>query len=369
MLRKKLFLVLGFSLLGISLWAQDLDLNAEDLLIDQLNDGGFHLYVRKKPGIGSVLLTETTRDPELRSDNYAYRALQWNPVNGDEIRIIDGQPIPKEDHVYSLIDSNPEDHPLLGTAFHIFIPWILTFGYENTRHGEVYVSNGTYLNIRTFALPYGDYQGSFRDNPFMLQVTQKVVEAPPGYYVKEAVESFREIAKQGGGLFVYSAGPEDVVDKIKTVLEEEKGKSVDIVLCLDTTASMRNKIDSVKRMVVPMLRDITKDFIDYRLGLVLYKDYLDEYLNKVLPFTRDFAVFQRNVNSIQVRGGGDLPEAVYEALYEGITKFPWEAESRVLILIGDGPPHPRQRGKISKTMVEEAAAEQNIKVSAIILPP
>jgi hypothetical protein len=87
-----------------------------------------------------------------------------------------------------------------------------------------------------------------------------------------------------------------------------------------------------------------------------------------MDFTADFAVFQRNLNSIQVRGGRDIPEAVYEALYEGVTKFPWEAESRIMILVGDAPPHPRQRGKVSKEMVDAAVEEKNIKVSAIILP-
>jgi Mg-chelatase subunit ChlD len=101
--------------------------------------------------------------------------------------------------------------------------------------------------------------------------------------------------------------------------------------------------------------------------MVLYKDYFDEYLNRVIPFTRDFSVFQRNLNAIRVRGGGDIPEAVYEALYEGVDKFPWNAESRLLILIGDAPPHPKPRGKITREMVHEKAEEKGIKVNAILL--
>jgi hypothetical protein len=55
-----------------------------DLRIEQRNDGGYHLFIRAKPGLGSVLLTETTKDPLGKADNYAYRAEEWNPVNGDE---------------------------------------------------------------------------------------------------------------------------------------------------------------------------------------------------------------------------------------------------------------------------------------------
>jgi Mg-chelatase subunit ChlD len=257
----------------------------------------------------------------------------------------------------------------MGEVFHIFIPWIINFGYQNTRNGEVYVSDGTYFNIRAFSLPYGDYRGSFRDNPFTLEVIQKVPEDPPtGEYLKATEDAFKEITESGKGELIYSKGPEDLVEKIKAALEREKGKSVDIVLCLDTTNSMKNDIDAVRSRLIPMLSGIIADFSGFRIGMVLYKDYYDEYLNRVIPFTGDFSVFQKNLNAIVVRGGGDIPEAVHEALYTGATKFPWEAESRLMILIGDAPPHLRQRGKISKAMVDAEVEKNNIKVNAIILP-
>jgi hypothetical protein len=371
MMRKTVLIALSLFFLIEAAWCQDMSnqplfIDMEDLRIEQRYDGGFHLFIRKKPGIGSVLITETTRDPTLQSDNYAYRASEWNPINGDEIRIINGLPIPRESNLFSLISSQTESHSVLGEAFHIFIPWILQYGYEDTRHGEIYVANGTYLNLRAFNLPYGDYRGPFRDNPFIIEVVQRPYEGPPGNYSNEAVSSFAEIAQ--GGSFIYSSGPADLVDKIKPVLEAEMGKSVDIVVCLDTTESMKDDIDAIRRMLTPMLQDMVSNFTDWRIGMVLYKAYYDEYLNRVIPFTQDFALFQRIINGIQARGGGDIPEAVYEALYEGAMQFPWEAESRIMILIGDAPPHPRQRGRISQAMVEDAVKEKNIKVSAILLP-
>jgi regulator of replication initiation timing len=42
------------------------------------------------------------------------------------------------------------------------------------------VEDGTYFNIRSFALPYGDYRGRFKDNPFILRITrQPRLAAPP----------------------------------------------------------------------------------------------------------------------------------------------------------------------------------------------
>ncbi|MDR2402728.1 MAG: VWA domain-containing protein [Spirochaetaceae bacterium] len=372
MIRKPVFWGIGawVLLLGLApVYSQDLSLQGDDLRIEQQVDGGFHLYIRKKPGIGSVLLTESTRDPNRAEDNYAYRSPEWNPVNGDEPRLLDGVPIPRESGIYSLIDSSPETHPELGQVFHIYIPYILHYGYADTRHGEVYVTDGAYLNIRTFALPYGDYRGGFQDNPFILRVAQKPLEGPPEQnYMKDTVDAFREIARAGHGDMVYSEGPKDLVQKIEDILMKEKGKNLDMVLCLDTTSSMKDDIDAVRNLLIPMLSGIIREFAGFRIGMVLYKDYFDEYLTRIIPFTTDFRLFQQNLNAVRVSGGRDIPEAVYEALYEGAIRFSWEAESRLVILVGDAPPHPRARGSITKSMVDKSVEEQGLKVHAIILP-
>jgi hypothetical protein len=353
-----------------SLVIADLTIVQEDTRIEQRVDGGFHLFIRKKPNIASVLLTETTRDPALQEPNYAYRTQDWNPINGDETRLINDVPITRTSRVWSLIDSTPEPDNEFGEAFHIYIPYILYYGYDHTRHGEVYVQNGTYFNIRAFALPYGDYRGSFQDNPFLLQVTQKPLEGPPdGNYRKDTINSFAEIVTMNRGDLLWSREPVDLTDKIKSLLEPERRKTLDLVICLDTTASMQNEIRELRRTLPAMLTEMISEFTSFRIGMVLFKDYgINDYLNRVIPFTQDLRAFGRSLNGIQVGGGQDIPEAVYEALYEGIQKFPWEAETKLIILIGDAPPHPRQLGKVSKDMVFEGAAAKEIKISAIILP-
>jgi len=346
--------------------AQDLTLSRDDLRIELRPDGGYHLFIRYKPDISSVLITETTRDPQFQADNYAYRTAEKNPVNGDEIRLINGYPIPKESGIYSLVSSTPEKHPVLGWAYHIYIPHILYFGYEGGRHGQIQVGNGTYLNIRTFYYAYADYRGPFRDNPFTLQILQ---DPPPGAvkntYMKETVNAFTLIA---GKNTVYSSGTFDLVKQIGDIIKNEKGGELDIVICLDTTGSMRPHIDAVRSQLIRLLREITAESPSFRIGMVLFRDYREEYVNKIVPFTADFEVFQRNLNAINVDGGGDIPEAVYEALYAGAAQFPWAAESRIMILIGDAPPHPRPRGAINKQTAEKELAKQGIKMYAIILP-
>lgn len=360
----------------VYLSAQDVSYNSklavttEDIHIEQRGDGGFHLFIRKKPELESVLLAESTRDPALQADNYTYRVLEWNEINGDEIRVLNGAPLTGSKMLgWSIIDSTPEAYPAFGEAFHLYVPYILNYGYENTRHGEIYVRDGVYFNLRTFALPYADYRGEFRDNPFVLQVTQRTPEeVPDGNFMPDTVDSFREIVDAGHGMLVWSTGPDDLVDKIRVIMEREKGKSLDLVLCLDTTGSMKKYIAAVRRMLIPLLQGIIGEFADFRVGMVLYKDYRDTYLTRVVPFTKDFPAFQRILNGITTSGGGaDIPEAVYEALYDGAVKFAWEAPSRLMILIGDAPPHPVPKGKITKEIVDQSIAERNITVYAIIL--
>ena len=190
-MRKSYFVVCFLTVCCLSLYAQDLSINSEDLLLEHRADGGFHLFIRKKPDIFSVLLTESTRDPALLAENYAYRAPEWNPFNGDEIRILDGVPIPRESRIYSLVSSTVVNHSVLGPSFHIYIPYVLYYGYEGGRRDEVHVTDGTYLNIRAFALPYADYRGAFRDNPFVLEATQEPPPGPPeGNYMAETVDTF-----------------------------------------------------------------------------------------------------------------------------------------------------------------------------------
>ena len=98
------------ALFSTAAWAvaDDLGIAASDLRIEQRDDGGYHLFVRAKSGLGSILLVESTKDPGGVADNYAYRAELWNPVNGDEKRLLNGAFIDPKAGLWSLIDSTPE---------------------------------------------------------------------------------------------------------------------------------------------------------------------------------------------------------------------------------------------------------------------
>ncbi|MDR0910832.1 MAG: VWA domain-containing protein [Spirochaetaceae bacterium] len=376
---KKTFFISLFLILVpgtfLSIFAQDLSILPEDLALEDDPSGGYHLFIRKKAGINSVLLTESTKDPEGIYDTYAYRSPSWNPVNGDEVRVLNGQPIPKEMHIYSLIDSSPEPYPAFGEgaqAFHIYLPYIIAYGSADTRHADVYVGEGTYINIRAFNLPYASYNGSFKDNPYTLHIIQEENVLPPeplpsANYPSDTDTAFRRLG--GEGQVLYSPGPDYLVGQIMEILRPlPRNKTCDVVICLDVTASMAKYIAKVKSSLSEALAQVQGQFPAFRIGLLQYKDYYDDFLTQAFPFYSNMALFNTDIAGIKTGGGMDIPEAVHEAIYAAANDYSWIAESREIIVIGDAPPHPVPKGKITEEIALKAARERGITVNTIVLP-
>ncbi len=380
----KLYLVFGGVLVFLSpwlLWSQSgdstngpLTIIPSETRIEQNLDGGYDLWIKAEDGLGSVLLTESTKDPEEQASSYALRNPEYHPANGDERRMLDGEFLPsKERGLYSLIDSTPEEHPELGRAFHIFIPYVVEYGYPWNREGEIQILDGTWINIRAFEEPYASYEGNFKENPFVIEVVQapieKKPESPPEEnYMGDTVEAYEELSEEAEGKTIYGKGGEDIIENVREVIRNAASKNIDLVLCLDTTKSMHDDMPHLRDSLIPMLESEIEGFDSFRLGLVLYRDYYEAYLTRPLPFSRDLSSIQRVLNTVTVYGGRDIPEAVHEALYEGIHFFDWQAETRLLVLVGDAPPHPRPRGKITKEQVVQDARERGIQIDTIILP-
>lgn len=382
-------------------------------LIADKEKGGYHLYVKKMPNVNSILLTETSKDPYGKNDSYAYRATEYNPINGDEIRYLDGKQLVSEGAKYSLVDSTPEMTNFMGEAFHIYIPEKLVYGYEWSRNGELTIGKGTFINIRSFEKPYADYTGDYMDSSFMfdLRTKKKVIKRPvvkpepipepvveeipepepeplpepepieePETYLTDdynpiASDKFKEISDG----IIYSKGPETIIEDIVSLLIDIEDKdNLDVVFAIDATGSMKNDIDKLKADLQPALIELFGAPTTARVGLLFYRDYGDTFKYMDLPvrchgFTSNFDTFNKNLNAIKINGkeGGDIPEAVYEAMYAASAFYTWRADSqKKIILIGDAEPHPAPRGtgKYSKEFVMGVAEEKGITIHSILLP-
>ena len=347
---------------------------------DEYGGGGFHLYVQKIPGIESILLTETVKDPEGKNDSYAYRAQNYNHVNGDEIRYLNGKILESEGAKYSLVDSTAQATKNFGEVFHIYIPSKIIYGYEWTRHGEIEIGKGTFINIRTFEKPYADYTGEYMDSPFMFELVTKKKKQKvtlTDQYNPAASEKLSEFSEN----LIYSKGPQSIIKDLSEIFDSYEDKeNLDLVLVIDTTGSMKNDLEKLKSDLLPLLKANFPENKNSRVGLLLFRDYSDNYKFRELPvkvfdFSKNWDSVIQNLKSVRIYGseGGDIPEAIYEAIYATSDFYNWRMEQNIqrqIILITDAEPHPQPRksGKYSRDFALKSLEVKNIKLNTILLP-
>ena len=124
----------------------------------------------------------------------------------------------------------------------------------------------------------------------------------------------------------------------------EKLGQLDLVFVVDNTGSMGPYINEVKKKVLEIIRTIKKEELCHRLrvGLVSYRDHPPEdmtFVTRKCELTPDTAKIEKNVREMSATGGGDGPEAVADALYTANRMEYLTESAKVVVLIGDAPPH------------------------------
>ena len=138
---------------------------------------------------------------------------------------------------------------------------------------------------------------------------------------------------------------------------------VDIVMCIDATASMGPFLNLVKSQALHLYEDITqkmkeKDkFIDeLRVRVIAFRDYLADGAEAMVESSffclpQEAAAFEKMVREIQPKGGGDIPEDGLEALALAM-KSPWNTRSgnkrrQIIVVWTDAGTHAMGYGKDS----------------------
>ena len=119
--------------------------------------------------------------------------------------------------------------------------------------------------------------------------------------------------------------------------------SIDIAFVVDTTGSMGDDIDRVKKDINTYLNTLQANGIDYRVALVDYRDFAsrtgsqnDYAYNVCLDFTNDTARIRSAVSALSLGYGGDAPETVYSALVDGLKALSWREDAgKAAIVMGD----------------------------------
>ena len=120
-------------------------------------------------------------------------------------------------------------------------------------------------------------------------------------------------------------------------------EGVDVVFVFDATGSMGDELHYLQaemKDVIARAKDATGG-LAIRTGAVVYRDHGDEYLTRISRLTDDISITQSFIDKQQASGGGDLPEAVPEALMAALNSVGWDAEARarIVFLILDAPCH------------------------------
>lgn len=345
-------------------------LHRQDVRLLPNKDGSFELFVRHIPGRESILITDSTAEPDGLADNYTLRAYDWHATYGDEQRILNGKILKREPPLYFLMDSTPAEIQGFekGTQwFHIHLPKAVMFGYPWGREGQFDIGAGTWISIRTFNKRFADYSGPYKDNPFV--ITSREKPKP----VVEREKPFQQLAKEGNGQFFQARNTQHMLDRIDEILAQNTGQDLDVAIVLDTTISMKEDLKEIKKQLAPKFAAFQLQPENrqksQRLAIVFYRDYPpDKYLTKEIDFTNNLEQFQAVLDIEVAAGGYDTPEAVYEGIDAAIHRLSWYNPRRLIIQIGDAIPHPIPRRNITAKTVARDAEKNNISVNTILLP-
>ncbi|HOJ63268.1 MAG TPA: hypothetical protein PLE45_02500 [Spirochaetota bacterium] len=338
---KKIICII-FLLFNYLLFSEIPFISEKDIIFEK-SDSGYDLYIKKLDGIESILLTESQKDPSLKKTNYGLRTPKFHPCNGNEIRILDNRILQTKYEAFFLVDSTPEPHKELGLAFKFFLPEEVYYGYPWSREGKIEIKPGVKINLRLFEKKFADYSGKFVDQWITLKL-----RVNPSNYRNNLIEIFDNFSKESSSDNVIIEDLDNYKKFLKNIPKNiREGNIGEIIFIIDTTLSMEEEIPIFKEIFPDLCNEIKKKVDRLRIGFILYKDYGDIYLNKLYQLSDDPGKYESIVKSLYASGGDDIPEAVFEAIYR-LNEIDFLSDNRYVFLIGDAPPHPIPRGKISR---------------------
>jgi Mg-chelatase subunit ChlD len=126
---------------------------------------------------------------------------------------------------------------------------------------------------------------------------------------------------------------------------DEKLHQLDVIFVIDSTGSMSPAISTVQTRLQSFAAALAGAPFQpsVAIGVVAYRDHPPEdqtFVVRVHPLTEDLEVAQANVNRLLAAGGGDGAEAALDGVHAALHNLePRKFAHRVIILVGDAPPH------------------------------
>lgn len=127
----------------------------------------------------------------------------------------------------------------------------------------------------------------------------------------------------------------------------------DLVLIIDSTGSMGDDIENVKKETNKIVDEVARTSKSYRVAIVHYND---PDAGVVLPFSSSTTAIKAAISGLTATGGGDFPEHVYSGINTALL-LPWRSgAARISITMGDAPPKDPEPGTgLTQAKIEELA--------------
>ena len=175
--------------------------------------------------------------------------------------------------------------------------------------------------------------------PLETDFNQAIMEAASTAALAPAMPAPSKAATQraapGGGLI--SGVPQTFADYIQYLRQT----GIDVVFVIDATGSMAWVHNRVRERIEALSQYVRNLVPLARFGVIAYRDYQDpDFVIRLSQPSFDIQKARSFMGALDALGGGDVPEAVTEALRQAETTVNWRAGAqRVLIVVGDAPPH------------------------------
>lgn len=156
-------------------------------------------------------------------------------------------------------------------------------------------------------------------------------------------------------------------DTLKQMGKAKSGNSaklgdVDIAFVVDTTNSMRDDIDSVKKNINDITETLKKRARSYRMSLVTYKHFPEEHSKNYLSrldqsFTSDTNKIKAVLSKLEVSGGSFIGDAsVYSGAMAAMRQQWRPGVKKVVLVLGDGQPMDPEK-HASETYTAQSVAD------------
>jgi Mg-chelatase subunit ChlD len=171
----------------------------------------------------------------------------------------------------------------------------------------------------------------------------------------------------GAGEDIFGIGSEALRrGKLRGTVAQLRGTGLEIVFVFDSTGSMERVLAGAKRRIFRMVEVLHALVPASRVGIVTYRDRGkgDAYVTREVAVTNDVYRVMNFMHTIDAEGGGDFPEAVLDGLKVALGQRWLPKSRRVVVLIGDAPPHRSDEDSLRK--IVQAFARGQAFVHAIV---